>query len=36
MLKSPIIQTDKKSAILKEVFAKELSELSLAFLNKNY
>ena len=33
MLKSPVVKTDKKSAILKEIFAKELSELSLAFLN---
>tara|TARA_Y100000589_G_scaffold52720_1_gene43911 strand:+ start:1897 stop:2457 length:561 start_codon:yes stop_codon:yes gene_type:complete len=33
MLKSPVVKTDKKSAILKEIFAKELSELSLSFLN---
>jgi len=33
MLKSPIVKTDKKSAILNEIFAKEVSELSLAFIN---
>ena len=33
LLKSPVVKTDKKSAILKEIFAKELSELSLTFLN---
>ena len=26
MLKSPVVKTDKKSAILKEIFAKELSQ----------
>lgn len=33
MLKSPIVKGDKKSAILNEIFAKEVSELSLAFIN---
>jgi len=33
MLKSPIVKTDKKSAILNEIFAKEVCELSLAFIN---
>jgi len=33
MLKSPIIKTDKKQAILKQLFASHLSELTLAFIN---
>lgn len=32
LLKSPIVKTDKKLAIINEIFAKELSELSLSFL----
>tara|TARA_B100001057_G_scaffold465840_1_gene522341 strand:+ start:536 stop:1096 length:561 start_codon:yes stop_codon:yes gene_type:complete len=34
ILKSPIVKSDKKTAILNEIFSKELSELSLAFINK--
>ena len=33
MLKSPVVKTDKKSIILNEIFAKVISETSLAFLN---
>ena len=33
MLKSPIVKGDKKSAVLNEIFAKEVCELSLAFIN---
>ena len=33
MLKRPVVKTDKKSAIIKEIITKELSELSLIFLN---
>ena len=32
MLKSPLIKEDKKSSILKEIFGKELSPLSIAFV----
>ena len=34
MLKSPIVKSDKKTNILNEVFSKELSELSMTFINK--
>ena len=34
MLKSPIVKSDKKTTILNEVFSKELSELSMTFINK--
>ena len=34
MLKSPIVKSDKKTKILNEVFSKELSELSMTFINK--
>ena len=33
MLKSPIVKADKKSAILHAIFAKEVCDLSLAFIN---
>ena len=33
MLKSPIVKADKKSSILKEIFSKEVCDLSLAFLD---
>lgn len=33
MLKSPIVKSDKKKAILNEIFAKDFSELSMAFIN---
>lgn len=33
MLKSPIIKTDKKQAIVKQVFSNYLSELSITFIN---
>ena len=33
MLKSPIVKADRKSAILNEIFSKEVCDLSLAFLN---
>ena len=34
MLKSPIVKSDKKTNILNEVFSKNLSELSMTFINK--
>ena len=33
MLKSPIVKADKKATILNEIFAKEVCELSLSFIN---
>lgn len=33
MLKSPIVKTDKKRAILNEIFSSKVSELSIAFIN---
>lgn len=33
MLKSPVVKTDKKKVILNEIFAKDFSELTLAFIN---
>ncbi len=33
MLKSPIVKADKKTVVLNEIFAKEVCELSLAFIN---
>ena len=33
MLKSPIVKADKKSAVLNQIFQKEVCELSLSFIN---
>ena len=33
MLKSPIIKTDKKISILSEIFSKNISETTMAFIN---
>ena len=33
MLKSPIVKPDKKKTILNEIFSKEVSELSMMFIN---